>query len=336
MNDNQTNDSEVDVRKTPPNENFADAVASPETFNEESAPAPEKLSTQIAAHEAANVSDEVKSQSATVFATVKSTEMRERERSDDVERQMRTMSRRSFLWGALAVGAGFGGLGWVNTRRKVDGLPWPLRQSHEFNTQISQDFFSSTRLAPTFLPSQISAERVNGDVGLGDDFDVSTWKLNVKGLASGEDLSLSLRDIQKLPRVEMTTEMKCIEGWSVVVHWTGARFLDFARKFPPATQSGQSPNFQKPDDLAPFVGISTPDEAYYVGLDLASALHPQTLLCWAMNGKALTPEHGAPLRLVTPVKYGIKHIKRIGTIEYSNARPKDYWAEQGYDWGSGH
>jgi DMSO/TMAO reductase YedYZ molybdopterin-dependent catalytic subunit len=75
---------------------------------------------------------------------------------------------------------------------------------------------------------------------------------------------------------------------------------------------------------------------YYVGLDIESVLHPQTLLCYAMNHQPLTPEHGAPLRLVIPVKYGIKYIKWIGTIRFTDERPTDYWAERGYDWYAGH
>ena len=54
-----------------------------------------------------------------------------------------------------------------------------------------------------------------------------------------------------------------------------------------------------------------------------------------MNGEALTLEHGAPLRLVIPVKYGVKNIKRVGTIAYTNQRPQDYWANEGYDWFAG-
>ena len=68
---------------------------------------------------------------------------------------------------------------------------------------------------------------------------------------------------------------------------------------------------------------------------MKSALHPQTLLAYEQNGKPLAEEHGAPLRLVIPVKYGIKNIKRIGKIEYTNERPADYWAEEGYDWFAG-
>ena len=66
--------------------------------------------------------------------------------------------------------------------------------------------------------------------------------------------------------------------------------------------------------------METPDGQYYVGLDMESALHPQTLLCYEMNGKPLEPEHGAPLRLVIPVKYGIKNIKHIGKIKFTDER----------------
>jgi hypothetical protein len=150
-------------------------------------------------------------------------------------------------------------------------------------------------------------------------------------------LLLTLDDIKSLPRVEMTTELKCIEGWSVVVNWTGARFSDFINKFQPATRDGSQPDAAKnPESLLPYASLVTPDGGYYVGMDMPSILHPQTLLAYEMNGAPLTLEHGAPLRLVTPTKYGIKQIKRIGRISFTDARPADYWAERGYDWYSGH
>lgn len=151
-------------------------------------------------------------------------------------------------------------------------------------------------------------------------------------------LLLTLEDIRALPRVEMTTELKCIEGWSVIVNWAGARFSDFAASYRPPTREGRgAPDVRgRPEDLVRYVGMETPDGGYYVGMDMPSALHPQTLLCYEMNGQPLTPEHGAPLRLVTPVKYGIKHIKRVGRITFTDERPADFWAERGYDWYSGH
>jgi DMSO/TMAO reductase YedYZ molybdopterin-dependent catalytic subunit len=73
----------------------------------------------------------------------------------------------------------------------------------------------------------------------------------------------------------------------------------------------------------------------YVGIEREVALHPQTMLVYEMNGQLLTPDHGAPLRLVTPLKYGIKQIKQIGRISYADTRPHDYWYEYGYDYDAG-
>ena len=149
-------------------------------------------------------------------------------------------------------------------------------------------------------------------------------------------LLLTLADIKALPRVEMTTELKCIEGWSTIVNWAGARFSDFIARYLPATKSGGAPDINRPHDFMSYVSLVTPDGGYYVGMDMQSILHPQTLLCYEMNGAALALEHGAPLRLVTPTKYGIKQIKRIGRISFTNERPADFWGERGYDWYSGH
>lgn len=84
-----------------------------------------------------------------------------------------------------------------------------------------------------------------------------------------------------------------------------------------------------------FASLVTPDEEYYVGIDMPSMMHPQTILCFELNGKPLPMDQGYPLRLIIPVKYGVKNIKRIGTISFHNDRPADYWAERGYDYYTG-
>jgi DMSO/TMAO reductase YedYZ molybdopterin-dependent catalytic subunit len=253
--------------------------------------------------------------------------------NEQVRRRMRHQTKRGFLGLGAGLLAGLGAFEWLTSRREIDGVPWPLRKTLEVNEQLAHDYLMTGRLAPTFPPDRIGTDRVNGDVGLEDDVDVLTWKLQVGGLASNDgSLSLDLDSIKKLPRVEMTTELKCIEGWSVVVKWAGARFTDFMKAYPPQTIRGDVFSLDHPEELPPYVSMETPDGEYYVGLDLESMLHPQTLLCYEMNGSPLTEEHGAPLRLVIPVKYGVKNIKRIGTIRYSNLRPADYWAERGYDW----
>ncbi len=150
------------------------------------------------------------------------------------------------------------------------------------------------------------------------------------GMPDGPEpgLLLTMEAIRALPRVEMVTQLKCIEGWSEIVHWGGARLSDFIHAYPPARGAhGRLPRY---------VGMETPDRQYYVGLYMQDAMHPQTLLCYEMNGQSLTREHGAPLRLATPLKYGIKQLKQIGSISFSDTRPRDYWAENDYDYYEGH
>lgn len=263
------------------------------------------------------------------------------ELSDAAERELSARTRRSFLVGGAAALAGFAGWQWLKSRPLEGEIQWPLRRAHQFNERLARAYFSDRRLVATFNGTGREMPRVNGDLGLGGEFDSAAWRLRVTGLAGqrdGEALELTLDDVKSLPRVEYITYLKCIEGWSDVAHFAGARFADFVAKHvspsPPSAQTSSAP--ARPDAVSQYVALSTPDGAYYVGLDMASALHPQTLLVYEMGGQPLAPEHGAPLRLYIPVKYGIKSLKRVGTIRFTNERPPDYWAERGYDWHSGH
>jgi hypothetical protein len=140
-------------------------------------------------------------------------------------------------------------------------------------------------------------------------------------------LLLTMEDIRKLPRHELVTEFKCIEGWSDIASWGGARLADLIAAYPPA----RLPNGRLPR----YVYMETPDGDYYCGYDMAVALHPQSLLVYEMGGRPITRWHGAPLRLHTPLKYGYKQIKRIGLIAYTDMKPDDYWTKLGYDWYAG-
>ncbi len=256
---------------------------------------------------------------------------------DPALRQMRRLTRRGFATGAIVALSGAAGWGWLRSRTAADGIPWPLRRMLEWNQSVAQAYFRPTRLAPTFAITSARMPRVNGHVGLDGHFDPRTWSLHVNNTTGATPLQLSIADIKTLPRVDMTTELKCIEGWSDPVHWTGARLVDLAAKFGMATRTGLKLDLERvASDAFRYVMLSTPDGAYYVGLDAESAFHAQTLLCYEMNGMPLTPQHGVPLRLVIPVKYGIKNLKRIGTIHFTDDRPADYWAERGYDWYAGH
>ena len=165
--------------------------------------------------------------------------------------------------------------------------------------------------------------RYNSNIGLQGTLALEDWRLIVKKV-SGETLQITLDELMKLPKTEITYDFKCVEGWDQISHWEGVSFRDFIAQYKLETESKMK-----------YVGMETPDQKYYVGIDMPSAMHPQTLLAYQMNDELLNGKHGQPLRLIIPVKYGIKNLKRIGTITFSNSRPRDYWAEQGYDYYSG-
>jgi DMSO/TMAO reductase YedYZ molybdopterin-dependent catalytic subunit len=238
------------------------------------------------------------------------------------EQELRTRTRRAFLTLGIGAAAGYGAWRWLQTRPEDGSLHEPYRRMLRFNERLERGYFSEHRLAARFPDSRVQPIRTNGLIGLSPDYDPVQWQLNVNQ-DDGEVTSVTLDEIRALPRIEQTTQLNCIEGWSVVIHWTGARFCDFCAKFAPDALYKR------------YVAMQTPNSEYYVGLDMPSALQPQTLLCYEMNRASLAIENGAPLRLRIPAKYGIKNIKRIGTITYMDQRPADYWAEQGYDWYAG-
>jgi hypothetical protein len=237
----------------------------------------------------------------------------------EIGQKMARLTRRSFFVGLLAALIALVAWQWIRTQPDADGVPWVLRKSHEFNGALWSQWYRSGRLAKAEPPMRGRKPRVNGALGLDKkDFELAKWQMQVL-IEDEPKMKLAMKDIRWLPKVETTTEFKCIEGWSDVISYAGVRFSDFVKMYNLPTQYK-------------YVGLETPDGEYYVSLDMASMLHEQTLLAYEMNGAGLSLENGAPLRLIIPIKYGIKSLKRIGTIRFSNTRPADYWAERGYDW----
>jgi DMSO/TMAO reductase YedYZ molybdopterin-dependent catalytic subunit len=271
-----------------------------------------------------------------------------------IEREIQRLTRRSFALGAAGAMAGLAGWIWLRTAGREGGLPWPLRRTLELNERLAEACFSSARLAPTFPREQAREPRFNGMIGLMKKFDVLAggdelpenfrlrdaephWSLHVENLSAAPSaFTLSLADIKGLPRTEMVTQLHCVEGWSVVVQWAGVRLSDFASHYKLGTRNSGRLAQNGDADLMQYVGFKTPDGKYYVGFDAQSAYHPQTLLAYEMNGQPLAVGHGAPLRLITAVKYGYKSLKWLGTITFTDRRPADFWAERGYDWYAGH
>jgi DMSO/TMAO reductase YedYZ molybdopterin-dependent catalytic subunit len=206
------------------------------------------------------------------------------------------------------------------------GIQEPLRKVLNVNASLFKSTFDKDKLIKEYPKlDAVKKVRVNGYLGLkNDNFDATKWKLQVVK-SNGDTLFISLDDIKKLPKTDVVFDFKCIEGWSQVTWWSGVKFTEFAKHY----------GLDKETKLN-YVGMQTPDEEYYVGIDMPSMQQQQTILCYEMNGQPLPMNQGYPLRLIIPVKYGVKHIKRIGTMFFANDKPKDYWAEKGYDYYTGH
>lgn len=250
------------------------------------------------------------------------------------EKEVGRLTRRSFIWAGIAAGATYAGWRWLLSRPSAAGLPEPLRRGLEFNEDVWMRISEMERLAPTFPASMAKMPKVNGRVGLRSAIP-DPWVLRVWGLVEGQRV-LMLDEIKALPKAEVVTELKCVEGWSQVVRWGGVRLRDFFEVFPPLSPRGGAARLDDPRSFPRYLHALTPDGDYEVALDMPSCLHPQTLLCYEMDGRPLEPLHGAPLRLALSNKYGYKSIKRLGEIRLTHERPPDYWGQRGYDWYAGH
>ncbi|HEV8083934.1 MAG TPA: molybdopterin-dependent oxidoreductase [Chitinophagaceae bacterium] len=240
------------------------------------------------------------------------------------EKKLRNKTIISFTVFIIFLVAVFYSWKWLNKQPKAAGALAPLRTVLDYNQNFFSNFLSNDHLAKTYTLAEAAPRvRLNGDLGMNDDFDPASWKLQVVK-SPGDTLFVTLDEIKALPKTDIIFDFKCIEGWSQVTHWAGVKFSDFAAKY----------NLNAQTQLK-YASLITPDRKYYVGIDMPSIMHPQTILCYEMNGQPLPLNQGYPLRLIIPVKYGIKHLKRINTITFSNDRPADYWYEQGYDYYSG-
>lgn len=231
---------------------------------------------------------------------------------------------------AAAIGSACVVLAWIavvaiQNGSRDEGAPSLLRGILQANTRVFGALYSSSRLSVSKpVPQAGRAPRVNGKLGLTDGLskgELASYEIQA------EDLLVPLGSIMMLPKQSYSTDFRCIEGWSEVTHYAGTRFSEFLDAF----KLGKKPD----GSYFRYVGLETPDGEYYVSIDIESMLHPQTLLAYEMNQAPLSELNGAPIRLVIPIKYGIKSLKRIGRITFSDTRPPDYWTERGYDWWAG-
>jgi DMSO/TMAO reductase YedYZ molybdopterin-dependent catalytic subunit len=194
-----------------------------------------------------------------------------------------------------------------------------LKAGLGFSDWASARLFRSGHLAPTFAASDLTPFNkfpIN-DYDVDDpEVDFEKWNLTVSGAVQKPGDYL-LSQIQVLPKVTQNTRHVCVEGWDVIGRFSGTRLSDFL-------------NMIGADLTARFVTVECADD-YYESIDMPTALHPQTLLCYEMYDQPLTREHGAPLRLNIPTKIGYKQAKYLTDLKVTHTLQKvGYWEDQGY------
>src|SRR5262245_30994363 len=194
-------------------------------------------------------------------------------------------------------------------------LDWVLRSGLEASDRASELTFRSTVLAPTFDDGDVTPlERYPINSYLADDpeIDLDEWRLDLSGLVQRAG-DYTLDDLRRLRKVVQNTRHLCIEGWDVIGNYGGVRVADVL------AHVGADPD-------ARYLEVSCADD-YYESIDMASARHPQSLLCYEMYGEPLSRTHGAPLRLVMPVKLGYKQAKYIVGLRVTNVlqAKRGYW-----------
>ena len=176
---------------------------------------------------------------------------------------------------------------------------------------------AGTRLTGKALPSYF----ISKTVPIWNQAERGRWALEVSGLVN-RPLSLTLDDLQKLPRTTQRVNHYCVEGWTAIEEWTGVRLRDLARL------AGAQP-------AAKYVDFQSFDSGYNESWDLESALHPQTVVAYGLDGRMLGPAHGAPARVYSPTKLGYKNTKYLTRIVFMPVRNGGYWSDQGYEWYAG-
>jgi DMSO/TMAO reductase YedYZ molybdopterin-dependent catalytic subunit len=227
------------------------------------------------------------------------------------QRKFKSMNRRELL--KLTPVVALGALAIPNLQTPL------LKAGLGFSDWASGLLFRRGHLAATFADAHVTPFNkfpIN-DYDVDDpEVDLENWKLTVAG-AVQKPGDYTLAQVQSLPKQTQNTRHVCVEGWDVIGNFGGARLSDFLKAIGADTSSR-------------FVTVECADD-YYESLDMATALHPQTLLCYEMYGQPLTREHGAPLRLQIPTKIGYKQAKYLTSLKVTNVLEKvGYWEDQGY------
>lgn len=230
-------------------------------------------------------------------------------------------SRRAFLQRTLTLG----GLSMLTGCSISDNssVEAALMKVSQFNDKAQALLFDPNRLAPVYPDSMITRPfPFNAFYGEDEvkEVDGNAWRLELSGLVMDKK-PWSLAQLRNLPQTDQVTRHICVEGWSAIGKWGGVPFSHFLKRI-------------RADLSAKYVGFKCADD-YYTSIDMATALHPQTLMALTYDGEELPPKYGYPMKLRMPTKLGYKNPKHIQAMFVTNTYPGGYWEDQGYNWFGG-
>jgi DMSO/TMAO reductase YedYZ molybdopterin-dependent catalytic subunit len=236
-------------------------------------------------------------------------------------RALERASRRLLLRGTLSIGA----LALLTdcNLEDDDAVDRALAAMSRWNDRVQAALFSRWRLAPTYREADITDPfPFNAYYPLNEVRQIGgeAWRLEVSGLVS-ERRSWRLAELAALPQADQITRHICIEGWSAIGKWGGVPFRDFLARI-------------GADTRARYVAFRCAD-GYRSSIDMASALHRQTLLALTFRDRPLPARYGYPVKLRVPTKLGFKNPKHVVAIEVTNVYPGGFWEDYGYNWFSG-
>ena len=235
--------------------------------------------------------------------------------------QIETLQRRMFLKQSLSLGA----LTMLSgcTASTPDAIQQLLWRMSKFNDWVQGALFSPTRLAPTYSESDITKPfpfNAYYSEAQAPAVDPTSYRLELGGMI-GKRQAWTLEELRRLPQTSQITRHICVEGWSAIGKWGGVPFRTFLEMI-------------DADLTCKYVGFNCADN-YHTSIDMASALHPQTILALTYADQILPRKYGFPMKLRIPTKLGFKNPKHIMAIYVTNTYPGGYWEDQGYNWFSG-
>lgn len=248
-------------------------------------------------------------------------ELAVREARERIARRLDSPARRIFLRRGLTLGglAMLGGCS-VGDGNSVEDM---LARVSRFNDRVQAWLFDPGRLAPTY-PDAMITRPFPFNAYYGEDeirqLDASAWRLEVAGRVA-DKRPWSLAMLAQLPQRTQVTRHICVEGWSAIGKWGGVPLAELLQRV-------------GADLDARYVAFRCADD-YHTSIDMATALHPQTLIALTYDGAPLPPKYGLPAKVRIPTKLGYKNPKHITALIVTDTYPGGYWEDQGYNWFGG-